>query len=81
MNTVEELKQLIHREYDIAIDTIDADAPFSSYNVDSLTLAEMIFAIEDQYKVTVPDTASTEVTTLAGMAALLDKLVAEKAAG
>jgi acyl carrier protein len=81
MNTVEELKQLIHREYDIAIDTIDADAPFSSYNVDSLTLAEMIFAIEDQYQVTVPDTASTEVTTLAGMAALLDKLVAQKTAG
>jgi acyl carrier protein len=81
VNTVEELKQLIHREYDIAIDTIDADAPFSSYNVDSLTLAEMIFAIEDQYQVTLPDTASTEVTTLAQMAALLDQLVAQKATG
>jgi acyl carrier protein len=78
MNTVDELKKLIHQEYDIAIETIDADAPFASYNVDSLTLAELIFAIEDNFHVVVPDSASTEVTTLMGMATLLDELISQK---
>lgn len=78
MNTVEELKKLIHREYDIPTESIDPDAAFAAYNVDSLTLAEMIFAIEDQFHVVVPDSASTTVTTLTGMAALLDELLSQK---
>jgi len=80
MDTVDQLKTLIHEQFDVDPATIDADAPFASYKLDSLTVAELIFAIEDNFHVTVPDEAVTTVTTLRGMAQMLDTLVAAKPA-
>jgi acyl carrier protein len=79
MPTVEALKKLIHKNFDIDPATIDADAPFESYNVDSLTLAELIFAVDDEFGVEVPDSAFAEIKTLTQLAALLDELRARKA--
>lgn len=76
MNTIEKLKQLINQQFDVDAATIDADAPFATYNIDSLTLVELIFSIEDTFHVEVPDTAARTVTTLRGLAELLDELVA-----
>ncbi|MEY8689068.1 MAG: acyl carrier protein [Leptothrix sp. (in: b-proteobacteria)] len=78
MTTIDQLKQLIHEQFDVAPDTIDPDAPFASYNLDSLTVAELMFAIDDQFHVEIPDSAATTVTTLRGLAELLDGLVAAK---
>jgi acyl carrier protein len=80
MDTIEQLKRLIHQEYDIEPSTIDADQPFASYNVDSLTLAELLFAIEDNFHVVVPDEALATVTNLRELASMLDALLAAKAA-
>ncbi|MEI8326373.1 MAG: acyl carrier protein [Betaproteobacteria bacterium] len=78
MNTTEKLKHLIHQEYDIDPAAVDADQPFASYNVDSLTLAELLFAIEDKFEVVVPDEALSTVTTLSQLAIMLDGLLAAK---
>ncbi len=80
MDIIEQLKQLIHQEYDIDPATVDADQPFASYNVDSLTLAELLFAIEDKFHVVVPDEALATVTTLRELATMLDGLLAAKTA-
>ena len=80
MDTIEQLKQLIHQEYDIDPGTVDPDQPFASYNVDSLTLAELLFAIEDKFHVVVPDEALATVATLRELAAMLDGLLAAKTA-
>jgi acyl carrier protein len=79
-HTVDQLKALIHKQFDVDPATIDPDAPFASYNLDSLTVAELVFAIEDEFHVTVPDEAATTVTTLRGMAQVLDQLMAAKSA-
>jgi acyl carrier protein len=80
MDTIEQLKQLIHQEYDIDPATVDPDQPFASYNVDSLTLAELLFAIEDKFHVVVPDEALATVTTLRELATMLNGLLAAKTA-
>lgn len=80
MNTVEKLKKLIQEQFDIDPDTIDSDAAFDTYNLDSLTVAELLFAIEDNFHVVVPDEAATTVTNLSGLAQLLDGLIAAKSA-
>ncbi len=80
MTTVDQLKTLIHEKFDVALDVIDPDAPFSSYDLDSLTVAELMFAIDDEFHVVVPDEAAHSVTTLRGLAELLDALLAKKAA-
>ena len=78
MDTIDHLKQLIHEQFDVDPKTIDPDAPFADYNLDSLTVAELLFAIEDHFHVHVPDSAATTVTTLRGLSSMLDGLLAEK---
>ncbi len=80
MSTVDQLKSLIHEKFDVALEVIDPDAPFASYELDSLTVAELMFAIDDEFHVVVPDEAAHTVTTLRGLADLLDTLLAKKAA-
>ncbi len=80
MSTVDQLKTLIHEKFEVALDVIDPDAPFASYELDSLTVAELMFAIDDEFHVVVPDEAAHTVTTLRGLAELLDTLLAAKAA-
>ena len=74
MSTLARLTQLIHDKFGVDIATIDADAPFASYNLDSLTVAELMFEIDDAFHVTVPDDAATSVTTLRQLATLIDGL-------
>jgi acyl carrier protein len=74
MSTLDRLSHLIHDKFGVDTATIDADAPFASYNLDSLTVAELMFEIDDAFHVTVPDEAATTVTTLRQLATLIDGL-------
>jgi acyl carrier protein len=74
MTTLDRLTHLIHDKFGVALDVIDPDAPFASYDLDSLTVAELMFEIDDALHVTVPDEAATTVTTLRQLAVLIDGL-------
>ncbi len=74
MTTLERLTQLIHDKFGVEVDTIAPDATFASYNLDSLTVAELMFEIDDALHVTVPDEAVHTVTTLRQLATLIDSL-------
>lgn len=80
MNTVDALQTLIHDKFGVERDAIDPDAPFASYQLDSLTVAELMFEIDDAFHVQVPDSAAHTVTTLRQLAALLDGLVEQRKA-
>ena len=77
MNTLEHLTHLIHDKFGVALDTIAPDAPFASYALDSLTVAELMFEIDDAFHVTVPDEAATTVSTLRQLAEVIDALSAK----
>ena len=74
MTTLDRLTHLIHDKFGVDIATIEPDPPFASYNLDSLTVAELMFEIDDAFHVTVPDEAATTVTTLRQLATLIDGL-------
>jgi acyl carrier protein len=80
MDNIEALTQLIQRQFGIEGASIDPDAPFADYDLDSLTLAELLFAIEDEFHVEVPDQAVASLATLRDLAQLLDQLTAAKEA-
>lgn len=73
MNTLDELKQLINTSFGISPETLKADAPLSDYGLDSLSLAELLFAIEEHFNLDFPDDRA-DVKTLAGLAGLIDEL-------
>lgn len=74
MSTLDRLTHLLHDKFGVDIAAIDPDAPFASYDLDSLTVAELMFEIDDAFHVTVPDAAATTVSTLRQLAALIDGL-------
>ena len=77
MTTLARLTHLIHDKFGVALDVIDPDAPFASYELDSLTVAELMFEIDDAFRVTVPDEAATTVATLRQLAEVIDALSAK----
>lgn len=71
MTTLDELKTLIHKNFDIDPATLSPDAPLSDYGLDSLSLAELLFVIEDHFDLDFAE-APKDVGTLAALAALID---------
>ena len=81
MTTLESLTHLIHDRFGVALDVIDPDAPFANYDLDSLTVAELMFEIDDAFHVVVPDEAAATVTTLRQLSQLIDALPAASTKG
>ncbi|MFA5914024.1 MAG: acyl carrier protein [Burkholderiales bacterium] len=79
MNTIEELKQLIHEKFEIDVATLNADAPLADYGLDSLSLAELLFTVEEHFNVDFPDNRQ-DVNTLRSLSALIDELRVPSAA-
>lgn len=73
MNILNELKQLIHDKFDIDVATLKDDAPLADYGIDSLSLAELLFSVEDHFDVSFPDNRQ-DINTLTSLAALIDEL-------
>lgn len=78
MDTLEELKQLIHEKFEIETATLLPDVPLSEYGLDSLSLAELLFTVEAHFDIDFPD--RRDIDTLKGLAALIDELRAAKPA-
>lgn len=72
-NTISELKQLIHDQLGVDANAIEIDKPISDYGIDSLSLVELIFLIEEHFSIDFPD-AATDSGTLSGIARLVDQL-------
>ncbi|MDB5819044.1 MAG: Phosphopantetheine-binding protein [Rhizobacter sp.] len=78
--TIGQLKDLIQSEFEIDASTIDIEAPFAAYNLDSLTLAELMFAIEDKLHVAMPDSLGMPAN-LVELAVMIDGERAAASAG
>ena len=78
MSTLSEIQGLIHKKYGVYTVTLDACASLRGAGIDSLTLVEMLFAIEDHYGISVPEKYNA-VDTLTELAAAVDEIRAEKA--
>lgn len=78
MSTLTELQQLLHDKYNIATDSVGPDASMQDSGMDSLAIAEFMFAVEDHFHITLPDD-DPDINTLAQLAALIDRVKAAPA--
>jgi acyl carrier protein len=78
MSSLKDLQNLIQEKYKIDPATIDPNASMLEQGIDSLALAEFLFEIEDHFGIDFPDSRA-EVNSLAGLAGVIDELLAEKA--
>ncbi len=77
MSSLKELQNLIQEKYGLDAAALDPHASMRDKGFDSLALVEFVFAIEDHFKINMPD-QDTNIDTLAELAVVVDKLLAER---
>lgn len=79
MTTLQTVQKLIAGELDLDPAALDPNLPLTELGIDSLTVMECLFKIEDEFKITVSDANNLTVSTLQDIANMVDALVAAKA--
>lgn len=78
-STFEQLRDILVRDYSVDAGAITPETPFDSLGIDSLGLAEMLFTLEDEFKVTVSQDP-VQLVTVADVVAYIDGLMAARGA-
>ena len=79
--TFEFLRQIIARDFEVDPQLLQADARLEDFAIDSLGLIEIMFAVEEQFSITIPPEppdARTPINTLNDLVRYIDRLVAEQ---
>ena len=81
MTTIVRLQALLVRDFDIPAGALAPEATLESLGIDSLRMIEILFSVEDEFKIAVPaDQAELKarLRTFGDLAAYIDELVAAK---
>ena len=75
LSTFERLRAILVKDYQLAPDTVTMEANLESLGIDSLGVAELLFSIEDEYRVTLPPEPA-ELNSVGQVVDYIDALVA-----
>ena len=73
------LADVLSEKYDVDPEAISPEATLTELGLDSLTVVELLFDVEDEFGIEVPEERAT-FETIAEAAALVDELVQAKGA-
>jgi len=76
VTTFDEVVQLIHEKFGVERDILKPATTLTEFGLDSLTLVELIFAIEEHFGIEIADDA--DIKSLEDLAMLIDKLRSAK---
>ncbi len=71
------IAKVFSEKYDVDPEAISPEATLTELGLDSLTTVELLFDVEDEFEIEVPEERAT-FETLAEAAALVDELVQAK---
>ena len=77
MSAFEKLRQLLHRDFDLPLEKLTREATLEDLEIDSLRMIEILFSIEDEFKITIPAEQAQireRVKTLGDLAAYIDEI-------
>jgi acyl carrier protein len=81
MTTLQSVQAILKANFDLAPAVLQPEAKLEDLAIDSLSVIEVMFAVEDEFKVTVPSepaTLHTQMKTIGDLVAYVDKLIAEQ---
>ena len=78
MTTLQIVQKIIVTELDVDPTTLDPARPLQELGIDSLTVMECLFKIEDEFKISV-NSSGLAVSSLQDIADMVDGLVRAKA--
>ncbi|WP_212786204.1 acyl carrier protein [Ferrigenium kumadai] len=77
MSSLPTIQQMMVKQFDLQIENLTPDATLESLGLDSLSVIEFMFNLEDELKIKLPD-ERVEIKTLQDVVNLVDKLLAEQ---
>ena len=77
--TFELLRQILTKDFEVAPDLIHPAAGLDQLAIDSLAVIEVMFRLEDEFKISFPQDPG-ELSTVGDLASSIDRLVAEQRA-
>jgi acyl carrier protein len=75
ISTFERLRAILVKDYQLAPDSVTMESNLESLGIDSLGVAELLFSIEDEYRVTLPP-EPVDLNTVGEVVHYIDALVA-----
>jgi len=76
MDTLITLQEILVKDYKVAREKLAPDAHLSALGIDSLGLLELMFKIEDNFKVKIPGDTPTGLVTVQDVCTYIEGLVA-----
>ena len=73
--TVDRLCAILLKDYKLAPDQLAPDAPLEALGIDSLGIADLLFNLEDEFKISLPP-EPVPLLTLGDVAQFIDRLAA-----
>ena len=80
MNTLGTLAEILTRDYCVAREQIKPEATLETLGLDSLSVLELMFKIEDRYKVKITEDTPTDLRTVSDVVRYIDSLLARNSA-
>ena len=78
--TFEQLRAILVRDYKLDPELLALDASLEGQGLDSLGVAELLFNVEDEFKITLPPD-SVQLPTLGDVVLFIDALIAAQHGG
>ena len=77
---IERVLKVIATSKRIPLETVTIDSEFQQLGIDSMDAVEILFALENEFDITIPDEDARSVRSIRQMCEGVDKLVAAKTA-
>jgi acyl carrier protein len=78
MNTFDTLADILAGDYCVARDQVKPEATLTTLGLDSLSVLELMFKIEDRYQVKITEDTPTDLLTVSDVVRYIESLLARK---
>ncbi|HMC12823.1 MAG TPA: acyl carrier protein [Gallionellaceae bacterium] len=77
MSSLETIQRMMVEQFDLKPEVLTPEAQLENLGVDSLSVIEFMFSIEDEFKIKLPD-ERVEIKTVQDIATIVDRIVAKQ---
>jgi acyl carrier protein len=75
MSSLQTIQRMMVEQFDLKLEDLNPDAQLESLGLDSLSVIEFMFSLEDELKIKLPD-ERVELKTVNDVAMVVDKIIA-----
>jgi acyl carrier protein len=78
---IQRIRTVIANSQRMPIEKVSIDSTFQELGIDSMDAVNILFGLENEFDISIPDEEAKDIRTVRQMAEGVEKLVAAKAAG